>query len=64
MFLGQLVRHGACVGQDVALVELQKGVEPLHPLGHVHRLLAPGLVFGEVEVVVLDGTATCRRPSV
>ncbi len=50
MSLGQLVRDGARMGQHVAFVELQEGVKTLHPFGHVHRRLAPRLVFGKVEV--------------
>ena len=51
-YLGPLVSglDPACVGQDVPVVELQEGIEPVGPIAHVHNLPAPGLVFGVVKI--------------
>lgn len=42
--LGELSRELACVGENIALVEGQEGVQLFRPLLHGHGLAARGLV--------------------
>ena len=50
VFLCKLMRNAPRMRQDVALIELQEGVQLAHPVGHMHGPAAAGLVFSIVEV--------------
>jgi len=58
--LSHIVGDAPRVGEDVALVERQEGIQLLDPICHVHRNASHGLAFGEDEVL-LDEIIECGQ---